>query len=96
MKLKTIRKSHKPAKKYDAVFVSDSGKEKVIPFGAMGYSDYTIHKNKTRRARYLHRHNKHEDWNKPDTPGALSKWLLWGENTSFRKNVRTFKKKFNL
>ncbi len=97
MKLKTIRRSHKPEKKYDAVFLKENGREKVVPFGAAGMSDYTKHKDKTRRARYLARHaGMGEDWNKPDTPGALSKWILWGPSTSFRKNVKTFKRRFKL
>lgn len=97
MRLKTIRRSHKPEKKYDAVFVKENGREKVVPFGASGMSDFTKHKDKTRRARYLKRHSgMGEHWNKPDTPGALSKWILWGPSTSFRKNVKTFKRRFKL
>jgi hypothetical protein len=92
-----IRKSRKPEKKYDAVFTYPDGHTKTISFGAAGMSDYTKHKDKTRRARYLKRHaGMGEDWNKPDTAGALSKWILWGPSTSFRKNVQTFKRRFNL
>jgi hypothetical protein len=97
MKLKTIRRSHKPEKKYDAVFITDQGREKVVPFGQAGASDFTKHKNKTRRARYLQRHaGMGEDWNKPDTPGALSRWILWGPSTSFRKSVKAYKRRFKL
>jgi hypothetical protein len=97
MKLKTIRKSHKPEKKYDAVFLKENGREKTVSFGQSGASDFTKHKDKTRRARYLKRHaGMGEDWNAPDTAGALSKWILWGPSTSFRKNVQTFKRRFNL
>jgi hypothetical protein len=97
MKLKTIRRSHKPEKKWDAVFITNQGREKVVPFGASGMSDFTKHKNKTRRALYLKRHSgMGESWNKPDTPGALSKWILWGPTTSFRKNVKTFKRRVKL
>jgi hypothetical protein len=97
MKLKTIRRSHKPEKKYDAVFITDQGREKVVPFGAAGMSDFTKHKNKTRRARYLARHSgMGESWDKPDTPGALSRWILWGPSTSFRKSVKAYKRKFKL
>jgi hypothetical protein len=96
LRLKTIRRSHKPEKKWDAVF-ERNGREKVVPFGAAGMSDFTKHKDKTRRARYLKRHSgMGEHWNRPDTPGALSKWILWGPSTSLRKNIRTFKKKFKL
>ena len=97
MKLKTIRRSHKPDKKWDAVFITDQGREKVVPFGAAGMSDFTKHKNKTRRARYLARHSgMGEDWDKPDTPGALSRWILWGPSSSFRKSVKAYKRRFKL
>ena len=97
MKLKTIRRSHKPEKKYDAVFITDQGREKVVPFGAAGMSDFTKHKNKTRRARYLARHSgMGESWDKPDTPGALSRWILWGPSSSFRKSVKAYKRRFKL
>ena len=96
MKLRTIRRSHKPEKKWDAVFVKDDGKEKVVAFGAAGMSDYTKHKDKTRKARYLKRHgNMGESWDKPDTPGALSRWILWNK-PSLRQSINAFKRKFHL
>lgn len=96
MYLKTIRKSHKKEKKFDAVFVYPDGHQKVVPFGQKGYSDFTKHKDKTRKARYLKRHSgMGEHWNKPDTPGALSKWILWNK-PSFKESVKDFKKRFQL
>ena len=96
LRLKTVRKSHKSEKKWDAVF-EKNGREKVVSFGAAGMSDYTKHKDKTRRARYLQRHKgMGENWNQPDTPGALSKWILWGPSTSFRQSVKAYKKRFKL
>ena len=96
LRLKTVRKSHKSEKKWDAVF-DKNGREKVVSFGAAGMSDYTKHKDKTRRARYLQRHKgMGENWNQPDTPGALSKWILWGPSTSFRQSVKAYKKRFRL
>ncbi len=95
--LKAIRKSRRPEKKWDAVFVKPDGREITSSFGARGMSDFTKHKDVTRRARYLRRHRgMGENWNDPTTPGALSKWLLWGETTSLRKNTSIFKKRFNL
>jgi hypothetical protein len=96
LRLKTIRRSHKKEKKWDAVFVKGDGKEKVVPFGQVGYSDFTKHKDKTRKQRYLKRHSgMGEHWNKPDTPGALSKWVLWNK-PSFKASVADFKKRFDL
>ncbi len=96
LRLKTIRKSHKKEKKWDAVFVKPNGSEKVVPFGQKGYSDYTKHKDKTRKQRYINRHKgMGENWRKPDTPGALSYWVLWNK-PSFKASVADFKKRFDL
>ena len=96
MRLKTIKRSHRADKKWDAVFVKDNGREIVTPFGQKGYSDYTKHKNKTRKQRYLKRHSgMGESWNKPDTPGALSRWVLWNKKT-LRASISDFKKLFKL
>lgn len=96
LRLKTIRRSHKKEKKWDAVFVKPDGREIVTPFGQKGYSDFTKHKDVTRRARYLKRHKgMGENWNDPTTPGALSKWVLWNKPT-FQASVTDFKKRFNL
>jgi hypothetical protein len=96
MRLRTIKRSHRADKKWDAVFVKDNGREIVTPFGQKGYSDYTKHKNKTRKQRYLKRHSgMGEHWNKPTTPGALSRWVLWNK-PSFKASVKDYKKKFNL
>jgi len=95
LRLKTVRRSHKKEKKWDAVF-EKNGREKVVPFGQKGYSDYTKHKDKTRKQRYLKRHaGMGEHWTQPDTPGALSKWILWNKPT-FKASLSDFKKRFKL
>jgi hypothetical protein len=91
LKLIKIVPSHRKEKKYDAHF-SDG---RVIPFGAAGMSDYTIHKDWERMQRYNARHKSRENWNDPQTPGALSKWVLWNK-PSFRDSVADFKRRFNL
>jgi hypothetical protein len=94
--LKAIRKSHNKEKKWDAVFVKPDGREIVTPFGQKGYSDFTKHKDVTRRARYLRRHKgMGENWNDPTTPGALSRWVLWNKPT-LRGSIKDFKRKFSL
>jgi len=96
LRLKTIRKSHVPEKKWDAVFVKSDGREIVTPFGQKGYSDFTKHKNVTRRARYLTRHRgMGENWNDPTSAGALSRWVLWNKPT-FKASVADYKKRFKL
>jgi hypothetical protein len=95
MRFKTLRRSRNLEKKWDAVFEKE-GKEKVVSFGAKGYSDFTKHKDVTRKARYIKRHSgMGEDWNKPDTPGALSRWILWNK-PSLKGSLRDFKKRFSL
>lgn len=96
LRLKTIRRSHKKEKKWDAVFVKEDGSEKVVPFGQKGYSDFTKHKDETRRQRYIKRHSgMGENWKDPTTPGALSYHILWNKPT-FKASVADFKKKFDL
>ena len=87
-----IKKSTKPNKKLMAVFVRHDKTRKTIHFGQAGADDYTITKDKQKR--YLDRHRKNEDWTKPESAGALSKWILWGKSTSRKDNIAEFKKRF--
>jgi Family of unknown function (DUF5754) len=108
LELKTIRRSHRPEKKFDAVFIKygkcpktrknngPCGKEKIVSFGAAGMSDYTKHKNATRKQRYIKRHSgMGENWEQPDTPGALSRWILWNK-PSFKDSVADYRRRFSL
>ena len=52
-----ITKSNKAGKKMMAKFKNkETGRESTTHFGATGYDDYTITKNKEQRARYRQRH----------------------------------------
>jgi hypothetical protein len=93
MKLLSVTPSQKPEKKLDAKFETDTGRTKVVSFGSKGMDDYTKTGDKEQRARYLKRHSANEDWNKKDSPGALSRWILWGESTSLLKNIQNYKAK---
>jgi hypothetical protein len=95
MKLKIV-KSHLATKKYDAIFTDKDGKTKTIPFGAAGYSDYTIHHDKERKKRYILRHSRSEHFNDYMSRGSLSMHLLWGTSISLKENIKSFKKRFNL
>jgi guanylate kinase len=91
-----IDESTNPEKKLMAVFTKPNGRTKTIHFGARGMSDYTQHKDKSRRKNYLARHGgMGEDWNDPMTAGALSRWILWGK-PSLRDSFNDFKKRFNM
>jgi hypothetical protein len=64
--------------KHKYYIITKSGK--TIKFGALGYSDYTIHKDEARKQRYINRHkNGNENWTKSgvDTPGWWSYKFLW-------------------
>ena len=91
-----IRKSTNSKKKYMAIFKDDTGKKvKTTHFGAAGMSDYTKHKDKQRKKRYLTRHKRRENWNKYMSAGSLSRYILWGEPT-LRQSIYKYKRKFNL
>jgi hypothetical protein len=95
MKILSIGDSTKPDKKLMAVFEHE-GRKKTVHFGARNMNDYTLTKDKEARDRYLARHSKRENWNDPVTPGALSRWILWGNSTSRTKNIAEYKKHFGL
>jgi hypothetical protein len=103
MRLKTLRRSHRPEKKYDAVFLTPDGNEKTVPFGQRGYNDFIIYNKKSgetiankRKQLYIQRHSgMGEHWSKPDTPGALSRWILWNKKT-LKASLKDFKRKFKV
>lgn len=74
--LEKITRSHIPTKKFDANLIVD-GRKKVVPFGAVGYTDYTLSKDPKTKERYLTRHKRREDWTNPLTAGFWSRWYLW-------------------
>tara|TARA_R110002012_G_scaffold15084_4_gene61021 strand:+ start:683 stop:1024 length:342 start_codon:yes stop_codon:yes gene_type:complete len=108
VKLIKIVKSQKPAKKYDAYFKLDNGKEKIVSFGSSGMRDYTLINDKNSefylpklidrnvtKASYLRRHRARENWENFLSAGALSRWLLWDRKT-LAAAIKAFKKRFKL
>ena len=95
LKLVRIVKSPRPQKKWMAVFDKD-GRTITTHFGAAGYASYEKHKDKKRRSRYLQRHRARENWNDPTSAGSLSRYILWGDSTSLKTNIASFKRKFRL
>lgn len=88
-----IIKSKKKGKKYDAIFENlKTGRTKVLSFGAKGYSDYTKHKDKKRKERYISRHKKRENWNDLMSRGALSRFILWNKPT-LKASIEDYKKR---
>lgn len=86
-----IRKSPNASKKYRVTF--ENGRH--VDFGGKGYSDYTIHKDPTRKERYIIRHQKREDWKNPYTAGFWSRWLLW-EKPTLKGSANFIKTKFGI
>jgi len=96
MRLLSVKKSDRPEKKFMAEFEMDNGRKRRTYFGAAGMDDYTITKDKEQRKRYRERHQKDLKTDDPTRAGFLSYYLLWGDSTSLRENIRMYKKKFNL
>lgn len=85
-----LRKSTRADKKYMMIFDN-----KTIHFGSSLHSDFTIHKDETRKKLYLARHQKRENWNDIKTAGALSRWILWNL-PSFKTSIRDTEKRFKI
>ena len=49
-----------------------------------------------KRASYRRRHKKDLRTGDPTRAGFLSYYILWGDSTSVRTNVASYKKRFNL
>ncbi len=91
-----IKKSTKPGKKLMAVFSQkDTSRTKTLHFGQSGAPDYTKTKDKEQKKRYISRHRARENWNVPDTPGSLSRWILWHKET-VGASISDYKRRFNL
>lgn len=89
-----FKKSTNSEKKYMAIFYENGKKIKTTHFGAAGMSDYTKHKDPARKQRYMNRHRATEDWSKPMTAGALSRFILWNK-PSLKASISDYKKRFN-
>ena len=69
---------------------------RIVHFGFKGGRTYIDHGDKEKRKNYLARHKVNEDWSDPYSPGALSRYLLWGDSADLEKNHRKFMKLFNV
>ena len=77
MKIKVERSTRKDKKLMTTV------NDRTIHFGAKGYSDFTKNKDPARKANYIARHKKNEDWGLSGitSSGFWAKHLLWSEPT---------------
>tara|TARA_B100001121_G_scaffold248098_1_gene223495 strand:+ start:326 stop:613 length:288 start_codon:yes stop_codon:yes gene_type:complete len=90
-----FKPSTNPKKKYMAIFYDDKKKVKTTHFGAAGMSDYTKHKDKARRQRYINRHQANENWDDYKSAGSLSRYILWNKPT-LKESKEDYKRRFNL
>jgi len=102
MKLIDVKKSTRKNKKWVAEFCMCEGcskckpnERKLVHFGAEGMGDYTIHRDKKRRENYRSRAAAGKDA-PPDTAAALAYHLLWGNSTSLKENIKSFKNLYNI
>ena len=108
VKLIKIVKSTKPLKKYDAIFLLDNGKEKIVSFGSAGFRDYILVNDKNSKwylpkvldrnvtkASYRRRHKKDLLTGDPRRAGYLAYYLLWNKKT-LESSIKDYKKKFKL
>ena len=86
-----ITKSKKLDKKYDARIDCS----KTVSFGQKGASDFTKHKDKDRKERYIDRHKAREDWNVSGAKAAgfYSKHVLWNKPT-LKASIDDINKRF--
>jgi len=91
-----VKKSDKPNKKLVAIFTRDNGRTKTTHFGQATADDYTITKDKEQRKRYRSRHKKDLSTGDYTRAGFLSYYILWGDSTSRKENILSYKRRFNL
>jgi hypothetical protein len=91
-----ITKSTVKGKKYTAIFYDKDKKIKTTHFGQYGADDYTLSRDKEQRTRYRNRHEKDLKTRDYKRAGFLSYYILWGESTSIKQNIKSYKSRFNL
>ena len=67
----------------------------TIHFGAKGYDDFTLTGNEERKAAYLRRHRKNEDWTLQgvESAGFWARWLLWNK-PSLAESIADLNRRF--
>ena len=79
-----------------ATFEDDEGERQTTHFGLKGGSTYIDHGDKTKRKNYIARHRVNENFDDFTSAGSLSRWILWGDHTTLRDNVKEFKERYDL
>jgi hypothetical protein len=95
MNFVTMAPSNRKGKKYEIVFMRDSGRTLTIHFGSKNSKTYLDHGDKDKRRAYIARHEKNENWDEINA-GSLSRFLLWGKSTDLETNLKEYFKRFNI
>lgn len=92
-----ILNSKKPEKKYVARFFDqDKNMVKQTNFGSKTGLNFTLHKDEEVKRNWIARHEVRGTFDKPTSPSALARWLLWNKPTlsaSFKDYLKRFKLK---
>jgi hypothetical protein len=95
-----IKNSQAKGKRFVAIFTDDKGKSKKVNFGLKNPKKGTFidHSDKEIRKNYIARHEVTEKkfYKEPMRPATLSRFILWGNSSSLKQNIESYKKKFNL
>lgn len=86
-----LKKSTRAEKKFMVQIPSG----KTVHFGAKDYSDYTLHKDPTRKENYISRHASREDWTDLSKAGTWSRYILWNKPT-LTASIRDMEKIFRI
>ena len=86
-----VSKSNRAGKKYMAAIEGGP----TIHFGAKGFQDFTLTGNEERKAAYLRRHRKNEDWTLQgvESAGFWARWLLWNK-PSLAESIADLNRRF--
>jgi hypothetical protein len=87
-----IYDSPRKMKRFVAVFADGT----TTHFGSKNSKTYIDHGDDVKRANYIARHRVRENWNDYKSPGALSRYITWGDSSDILKNIREYKRRFNL
>jgi hypothetical protein len=91
-KLKSVKRSPNPNKKWRATFV-DGEKEKHTDFGQAGAPDFTLTKDEARRDAYRSRHAKDLQTGDHTRAGFLSYYILWNLPT-ITASIADYRRRF--
>lgn len=85
-----LQTSNKEDKRYMVVI-----NNKTYHFGQKGGRTYIDHGDKAKRDSYIKRHKVNENWDEINA-GSLSRFILWGDSTNIKNNIKSYKKRFNI